>query len=369
MKKLLAAILAVAMMLSLTACGGPAADPAPESISEPESAAEPAPEPAPEPVSEPEPEAEPVIGTVTEVSASMMMLQLEDGTELVLNIKGIEGLEVKVGDTVIAEHLDTAASSVKVIVPDADLAPEPVTPEPAQTAPEAASQAPAIKADRTYTGVVTGFSQLTDSTVFTLEDGSELMFANAESIAQGLNGRKFQIGDKVIFGETGTGFRAQVTSITLTNAGSGSTSDNTSSGGSSKADEPPANAGDVYEAIDLINAEREKVGLEKLGIDSELMEMAAVRAEELVTKYEHTRPDGRGYISILDDFGWDSKKYYSAENINRSAATAATTVSSWMNSAGHKANILNENVTRIGVGYCYGSSSERKNHWVMLVTS
>lgn len=130
------------------------------------------------------------------------------------------------------------------------------------------------------------------------------------------------------------------------------------------------NAGDVYEAIRLINAERVKAGLPELEIDSELMAIAAVRAEEISELYdiEHYRPDGRYFDSVFDDYGYAYKSGHRTENIDASRATAnQVVVESWMNSPNHKANILSKVVTNIGVGYCYDANSKWKHYWVMVV--
>ena len=117
-------------------------------------------------------------------------------------------------------------------------------------------------------------------------------------------------------------------------------------------------AGDVYEAIDLINAERVKAGLSELEIDEDLMEMAAIRAKEMSEVFDHTRPDGSSWRTIFDEFGW-SDYNYSGENGGKGRTTAEQQVESWMNSSGHEANILNDQYTKIGVGFY-------KNHWAMI---
>lgn len=128
-------------------------------------------------------------------------------------------------------------------------------------------------------------------------------------------------------------------------------------------------SGDVYEVIRLVNAERSKAGLPELEVDSELMAMAAVRAEETAVLRGHTRPDGRNFDSILTDFGWNVAQYYTAENIAYGQTTASKVVNDWMNSSGHKANILKSTVTKIGLAFYYDSDSEWGNYWVMLATS
>ena len=147
--------------------------------------------------------------------------------------------------------------------------------------------------------------------------------------------------------------------------GNGSTTSNSNktgnegtSGSKNEGSTNNGEAGDVYEAIDLINAERVKAGLNELEIDDDLMEMAAIRAKEMSEVFAHTRPDGSDWRTIFDEFGWTDYNY-SGENGGSGKATAEQQVKSWMNSSGHKANILNEQYTKIGVGFY-------KNYWAMI---
>lgn len=151
-----------------------------------------------------------------------------------------------------------------------------------------------------------------------------------------------------------------------------------SSGGSSKPDaessanepsEPQSSderTGDVHEAIRLINAERAAAGLDELETDDTLLQMAAVRAKELEESYTHTRPNGEDWKTVFDEFG---KKLTNkrGENIyyGKQLAGASATVDGWMKSSGHKANIMQEEITQIGVGY-YGDGTY--HYWVMIVS-
>ncbi len=124
--------------------------------------------------------------------------------------------------------------------------------------------------------------------------------------------------------------------------------------------------GDVYEAIRLINEERVKAGLNEFEIDDTLMKMAAIRAKEISVNYAHARADGSELRTIFEEFGYN---YCSAaENIFASPSTASRAVGGWMNSSGHKANILHPYATRVGVGYYFDKNSASKHHWVMLAT-
>ena len=126
-------------------------------------------------------------------------------------------------------------------------------------------------------------------------------------------------------------------------------------------------SGDVYEAIRLINEERVKAGLNELEIDSTMMEMAAVRAEEQAVAFGHTRPDGSSCWTIFDDFGQPQPA--EVENAGAGVSGAGGQVGAWMSSTGHKENILQEGMTRIGVGFYYQADSQYGYYWIMLAAS
>lgn len=98
----------------------------------------------------------------------------------------------------------------------------------------------------------------------------------------------------------------------------------------------------AFEVLNLVNQEREKAGLGKLSMDKDLLDAAMQRAYETSIAFSHTRPTGQDCFSI-------SKKMY-AENIAMGQYTPAQAMNSWMNSAGHKANILGSAYTTIGIG-------------------
>ncbi len=92
-----------------------------------------------------------------------------------------------------------------------------------------------------------------------------------------------------------------------------------------------------------------------------LMDAAAVRAEELTVSFSHTRPNGESCTSMIEDGA-----YTVGENIAAGYATPEETVAQWMESPGHRANILNEDYTELGVGYFYREDSEYRHYWVQL---
>ena len=112
------------------------------------------------------------------------------------------------------------------------------------------------------------------------------------------------------------------------------------------------------EVLRLVNIERAKQGLSALSQgNAASMQAADIRADEIKTSFSHTRPNNTTCFTALDEAG---VKYHAAgENIAYGYQTPAAVVDGWMNSPGHRANILNETYTHLAVGY-------DNYHWVQL---
>jgi uncharacterized protein YkwD len=114
------------------------------------------------------------------------------------------------------------------------------------------------------------------------------------------------------------------------------------------------------ELFRLTNLERTDAGLPALSMgNGGLLEAAGIRADEIVTLFSHTRPDGSDCFSVLDKCGVT----FSAAGENIAMATAGyrspeQVMDMWMGSAGHRANILSLNFTSLGIGYCKAGGSE-----------
>ena len=118
------------------------------------------------------------------------------------------------------------------------------------------------------------------------------------------------------------------------------------------------------QVLDLVNAERAKYGLAPLAWDSSnLGPGAALRAQEISVYFSHTRPDGSSCFTAISNPGM------CGENIAAGQRSAQEVMNSWMNSSGHRANILNAGYTRLGVGYFYSPSSHYKYYWVQMFSS
>ena len=135
------------------------------------------------------------------------------------------------------------------------------------------------------------------------------------------------------------------------------------------ADDSPAqplSAGELCaEVISLVNQERAKEGLAPFGTFDTLTEAAAIRAPELIQLFSHTRPDGSDCFTALDETGASQGIYTAGENIAAGQSTPEAVMESWMNSTGHRGNILSPDFTHIGVGYVR-SDTGYGCYWVQL---
>ena len=124
-----------------------------------------------------------------------------------------------------------------------------------------------------------------------------------------------------------------------------------------------ADIGNNYaqEVLDLVNAERANIGESPVSLSSALMNFAEIRANEIETYFSHTRPDGTYYYSIIDDTYPSS---YVGENIAAGVSSPEEVMELWMNSQGHRANILRKSHTELGVGFYYDPNSYYKYYWV-----
>ncbi|MGN0475470.1 MAG: leucine-rich repeat protein [Acutalibacteraceae bacterium] len=102
---------------------------------------------------------------------------------------------------------------------------------------------------------------------------------------------------------------------------------------------------EAYEVLKLVNEERSKVGLSKLTMDASLLDTAMLRASETAIYFSHTRPNGESCFTAFP-----SNSYAFGENIAVGQTDASDVMNSWMNSSGHKANILGESFKTIGIG-------------------
>ncbi|MBU3147006.1 CAP domain-containing protein, partial [Clostridium sp. CF012] len=104
------------------------------------------------------------------------------------------------------------------------------------------------------------------------------------------------------------------------------------------------------EVVTLVNQERSKQGLAPLTDNVKLSNVARTKSEDMIAKnyFDHTSPTYGSPFDMMKQFGITYKA--AGENIAMGQQTASSVMTSWMNSPGHKANILSKNFTDIGVG-------------------
>ncbi|MEU3890139.1 CAP domain-containing protein [Streptomyces sp. NPDC029041] len=108
------------------------------------------------------------------------------------------------------------------------------------------------------------------------------------------------------------------------------------------------------QVLSLVNEERAKVGCSPVAADSALTDLARSYSEDMAARgfFDHTDPDGRTPWDRAEKAGISN---LGGENIARGQASAAAVMDAWMNSPGHRANILNCDFKTLGVGVEFGS--------------
>lgn len=143
-----------------------------------------------------------------------------------------------------------------------------------------------------------------------------------------------------------------------------------SSAGPSEVEAAPAAASSsASELASLTNAERRQAGLAPLTISPLLMRAAQLHAEQMASmgQMAHSLPGAR-YPEPKDRLaavGYSWQAY--AENVAYGQGSPSSAISSWMGSSGHRANILNANLTQIGTAVANGSDG--RPYWVQVFAS
>ncbi len=125
------------------------------------------------------------------------------------------------------------------------------------------------------------------------------------------------------------------------------------------------NADVQQQILTLVNLERKKANLQPLTLNSKLGQAAQSHTNDMVSKnyFSHTSPSGGTMTSRVKATGY----VYSAigENIAAGKNTANATMNQWMNSPGHRANILNPKYRELGVGYA-PSNDQYRYYWTQV---
>lgn len=115
------------------------------------------------------------------------------------------------------------------------------------------------------------------------------------------------------------------------------------------------------EVVRLVNEIRKQNGLAELTYDWQLSRVARIKSEDMRDNkyFSHTSPTYGSPFQMMKSFGISYRS--AGENIARGQATPQKVVDAWMNSSGHRANILNSSFTHIGVGY-----AENGRYWTQM---
>ena len=118
------------------------------------------------------------------------------------------------------------------------------------------------------------------------------------------------------------------------------------------------------EVIRLVNQIRTENGLSTLTYDWELARVARYKSQNMKDNgyFAHNSPIYGSPFQMIKSFGISYRS--AGENIAKGYATPQAVVNAWMNSSGHRANILNAGYTRIGVGYVASG-----NYWTQMFIS
>lgn len=118
------------------------------------------------------------------------------------------------------------------------------------------------------------------------------------------------------------------------------------------------------QVLDLVNAERAKRGISALTLDSSLSSVATKKSQDMIDKnyFDHTSPTYGSPFDMMKQFGISYRT--AGENIAKGQKTPQEVVAAWMNSEGHRKNILNPNFTNLGVGIA--KDSNKTTYWTQM---
>lgn len=118
------------------------------------------------------------------------------------------------------------------------------------------------------------------------------------------------------------------------------------------------------QVVKLVNEHRAANGLAPLTLNEKLSEVARAKSQDMRDNnyFSHTSPTYGSPFDMLKTFGVSYRA--AGENIAMGYSTPEAVVNGWMNSSGHRANILNSSYTQIGVGYVADG-----HYWTQLFTN
>ena len=118
------------------------------------------------------------------------------------------------------------------------------------------------------------------------------------------------------------------------------------------------------EVIRLVNIERQKSGLSPVSKNWEASRVARIKSQDMIDNnyFAHNSPTYGTPFQMLKSFGLSYR--YAGENIAKGQTSPKMVMDAWMNSSGHRSNILNKNYTQIGVGLA--KSENGTHYWTQL---
>lgn len=116
--------------------------------------------------------------------------------------------------------------------------------------------------------------------------------------------------------------------------------------------------------VELVNVERQKAGLPALKLDTAISNVARIKSKDMADNnyFAHQSPTYGSAGDMLSKYGIKWSAW--GENIASGQKTPEDVVNAWMNSSGHRANILSSNYSRIGVGYV--TNSNGTSYWTQM---
>ncbi|NIK11623.1 CAP domain-containing protein [Alkalibacillus almallahensis] len=117
------------------------------------------------------------------------------------------------------------------------------------------------------------------------------------------------------------------------------------------------------QVVNLVNKEREKRGLQPLTLSEELSNVARDKSQDMANQgyFSHQSPTYGSPFDMMSDYGIDYRR--AGENIAQGQRSPESVMQGWMNSEGHRENILNDQFTHIGVGYV---ESQGTTYWTQM---
>ncbi|MBQ8133923.1 MAG: sporulation protein [Clostridia bacterium] len=115
------------------------------------------------------------------------------------------------------------------------------------------------------------------------------------------------------------------------------------------------------QVVELVNNYRAQYGLNPVTLNTELSKVARLKSQDMKDKgyFSHTSPTYGSPFDMMKQFGISYRT--AGENIAMGQRTPEAVMEAWMNSEGHRANILNSSYTQIGVGYVADG-----NYWTQM---